>query len=107
MAEVEDRPVEPLAGRRRIPVWVAIGLAVVLLAVVVLGGWALATLLDDGDDADEQWEACAERVDPPAARSERMRELGDAEDLEAARDRLAQETRRAEQRIEAECGERP
>ena len=64
MAEVEDHPVEPVAGRRRIPVWVAVGLAVVLLAVVVLGGWALATLLDDGDDADTSWEACAERVDP-------------------------------------------
>ena len=107
MAAVPDRQADPGAGRRRIPVWMAIGLAVVLLLAVVLGGWALATLLDDGDDAETDWEACAERVDPPAARSERVRELQEAEDVEAARDRLAQEIRRVAGRIEAECGERP
>jgi type VI protein secretion system component VasF len=103
VAEVEDRPVESAAPRRRVPVWVALA----VIAVVALGAWALVALLDDGDDGEANWEDCAERVDPPAARSERLREFREAEDVGAARDRLAQEIRRVERRLDAECGERP
>jgi type VI protein secretion system component VasF len=105
VAEAPDRAAQPAEPRRRVPVWLALAVAVV--AVVALGGWALVALLDDGDDAEASWEECAERVDPPADRSDRVREFRDAEDVEAARDRLAQEIRRVERRIEAECGERP
>jgi type VI protein secretion system component VasF len=107
VAEAPDPAARPVEPRRRTPVWLAVALALALLAVVALGGWAIASVLDDEDDAEAQWEACAERVDPPAARSDRLREFREDEDVEAARDRLAEEIRRVERRIEGECGVRP
>jgi hypothetical protein len=103
VADASDQAVEPVEPRRRPWRWAAA--ALVLVAVIALAAWGISTLLDDSPE--EQWEACAERVDPPAARSARIRELTDAEDKEAARDRLAQETGEVQRRIEAECGERP
>lgn len=105
MAEAEDRAVEPQEARRRIPRWLAI---VLVLAIVALAALGLAVVLaDDEEDPAARWDECAERVDPPADRSARLEEFSDEEDEETARERLADEIREVEQRIEAECGERP
>jgi len=103
----EEQAVPPVEPRRRVYRWVAVLVAVV---VVALAGWGISTYLADRRERQEaRWEACAERVDPPGDRSARLRTfLEDKdEDPEAAVERLAQEDRRAHQRIEAQCGERP
>ena len=107
MAAAPDPGARPARRRRRVSGGVAIALTIALVAVVALVGWVLTTRLDGGDDAEARWEKCAARVDPPADRAARVQELREAEDVEAARARLARETARVERRIEAECGERP
>ena len=105
MAEASGQPVPPGGPHRRLPRW---ALALVVAAALALGAWVLVTYLSDrGQSAEERWQACATRVDSPADRSARIRELSEEPDKEAARERLAQETRSVERRIEAECGERP
>jgi hypothetical protein len=99
VADASDRAVEPVEPRRRAAA------ALVLVAVIALAAWGISTLLDDSPE--EQWKACAERVDPPAARSARIRELSGEEDKESARERLAREIREVQRRIETECGKRP
>jgi hypothetical protein len=47
------------------------------------------------------------QVDPPDVRSARLREFFEADDEEAAIERLGREDRSAHRRITAECGERP
>jgi type VI protein secretion system component VasF len=104
VAETQDQAVPPEEPRRRLPRWVAIAVAAAIVALAVLG---VAALLADDESPEEEWEACAERIDPPAARSDRLEEFAEAEDEDAARDRLAEEIRAVERRIVAECGERP
>jgi hypothetical protein len=95
-------------ARRRLPRWVAVALVVAIVAVVALAALGIAALVGDDDESQaDRWEACARRVDPPADRSARLEEFSDREDEEAARERLADEIREVEQRIRAECGDRP
>jgi hypothetical protein len=105
MAPVQDPPVEPAASRRRPYRWAVV---VVAAVVVALAGWAIASYLADRQERRQsKWEACAKQVDPPDLRSARLREFFEADDEEAAIERLGREDRRAHRRITAECGERP
>ena len=106
VAEVGDAASSGEA-RRRLPRWVAVALVVAVVAVVALAALGIAALVGDDESAADRWKACARRVDPPADRSARLEEFSDQEDEEAARERLADEIREVEQRIRAECGDRP
>ena len=104
---VLDPPDEPARSRRRPYRWAVVAAAVVAIA---LAGWAIASHLADRQERREaRWQACAERVYPPEARSARVRELlEDGDDVtEADIERLGRVDQRGQRRIEAECGARP
>ena len=106
MSESLDQAAQPAEPRRRTYRWVIV---LVLVAAVALAGWGIASYFADREERREAtWEDCAERVAPSEDRTARVSELLEEDDVtDEALERLGREDRRAQRRIEAECGERP